>query len=456
MIGIVKYLYIDTNGFLQLRDLKDLPWKELFPDTSEIDLLVAPAIIDELDQFKTSTNERRRKRSRQALQLIDSASENDGLALTIRDTPIKVRIVISTAPPINWNAFPSLDQSRADDQLVAEAKSFGKGAAVLSHDSGPRIRARVAGVDAIKPPDEWLLPEEQTDDQRKVSQLTRDLDRALSTRPRIVAGFDHFEEETGTVRVILPVLPQIDPGLAEELSKKYLSKHKRERLRREGRNNSLMISIGGYSDYEIDEYNREYGKFESGVRDYYRNLHLTVANLGLVAAIGYFVRNESGVEANGLRIEFTLTGAGSLLSNRDVVSGLVGSFELPEPPERPRSQLDMIRDVGIYNIPSLRDHLTPRDPIEFYWFEEPEEIPSLHSAKQSESFRAMREYRDSALVFASPEYPTTLELWLHVSAANLPAPVDAHAKLIFDKQNMKWSDPLVQALISKDLHGIEL
>jgi hypothetical protein len=48
-------LFIDTNGFLQVRDLKDLPWTEVFVGAKHIDIMVAPRVIEELDRHKTST-----------------------------------------------------------------------------------------------------------------------------------------------------------------------------------------------------------------------------------------------------------------------------------------------------------------------------------------------------------------------------------------------------------------
>src|ERR1700694_2150152 len=150
MASDTKILFTDTNGFLQVRDLKDIPWADLFPGVRSIDVMVAPRVIEELDKHKTSTNQRRRDRARHALRLIEKASLEPDLALVIKDAPIRVRVVVSPAPRLNWTAHPNLDPSKPDDQLVAEAISFGNGAAVFSHDSGPRIRARVAKIESYE------------------------------------------------------------------------------------------------------------------------------------------------------------------------------------------------------------------------------------------------------------------------------------------------------------------
>src|ERR1700738_2334826 len=221
MDGETKMLFTDTNGFLQVRDLKDIPWKDLFPGVKAVDVMVAPSVIDELDKHKTGTNQRRRDRARLALQVIEKASRAPELALVLRDDPIRVRIVISTAPRFDWAKHPHLDPANPDDQLVAEALSFGYGAAVFSHDTGPRIRARIAKIEAYEPAVEWLLPVEQTDDQRKITKLESDLKQALSQRPNIFAGFDNFDEATSEIRVILPIVQPLDPQQVQRLAAEY-------------------------------------------------------------------------------------------------------------------------------------------------------------------------------------------------------------------------------------------
>src|SRR5216683_1140686 len=136
MTSEIQTLYADTNAFLQVRDLKDIPWRDMFQGVRAVDVMVAPRVIEELDKHKSSTNQRRRDRARAALQLIDKASREADLSIVIREEPVRVRIVISAAPRFDWASHSILDPAKPDDQLVAEALSYGNGAAVFSHDSG--------------------------------------------------------------------------------------------------------------------------------------------------------------------------------------------------------------------------------------------------------------------------------------------------------------------------------
>ena len=427
-----------------MHDLKDIPWKNLFPGVKAVDVMVAPRVIEELDKHKTSTNQRRRNRARLALQLIAKASLEPGFALVLKEELVRVRIVISTAPRFDWEAYPNFDPAKPDDQLVAEALSFGNGAEVFSHDLGPRIRARLAKIGAYEPCAEWLLPAEQTDDQRKITKLERDLEQALSRSPRIIAGFDNIDEATSEIRVICPVLQPLGPEQAYRLATEYLAKHPRASL--DSTNSKMLLQLGGVSESVARQYYEDYSSFEANIHRYYASLHERIRRMGRAAAIDYFVRNDSGVGAEGLRIEFNLEGPGSLLADREDPALYIGSFEMPAPPEEPRSALDAYINPRALNIAGLRGTMQPRDPVAFYWFERPK-IGANYSAIQCQDFRATREFHDCIFVLTSNDLPVEVGLRLHVSAANIPAPVNVPAKLIVSEEAVEWSHPVVQAIL---------
>lgn len=114
-----QWIFVDTNCFIHLRDLKDLPWGALFSDARWIDIVVAPIVIEELDRFKDDRNGRRRDRARSALNLIEAASTQSGFRLLLKETPIKISLRIANQPRVDWGNLPLLDSARSDDQLVA-------------------------------------------------------------------------------------------------------------------------------------------------------------------------------------------------------------------------------------------------------------------------------------------------------------------------------------------------
>jgi hypothetical protein len=446
-------LFVDTNGFLHLRDLKDLPWHVLFPKAARIDIMIASCVIEELDDFKTGNNGRKRDRARLALKLIEDASKADDLSLILRLDPIEIRIVIASGPPVDWSQMPKLDPAKPDDQLVAEAVACGNGAAVFSHDSGPRIRARIANIEALEPPDDWFLPAEKTDDQRKVSQLERDLERALSTVPRIIVAVDSMKQETGCVDLYVPILPQIEQHVVEYLANAYFAEHPSLRLSAASRDVFGIAAIrmsDSYSEHDVSNYHSKYAKFRENVRSYFANLHKIVARTAYAAPIKYIVKNDSGVAARGLRIDAQLSGEAFLLA--DAEDARLGSLIPPSPPERPKTVRDRLTSqIGDFsNFNSINK---PRDPTKFFWFERPEH-GAIRSALQCEDYRATRVWEDEIWIWVQDQLPFWGNISLHISATNLPTPVNIEAKISMSKRSTDWSDEKVLESLPEALRDL--
>lgn len=442
----ITTLFVDTNVFIQLRDLKDLPWRSLFPEGERIDIIITPRVIEELDKFKISTNGRKRDRARLALKLIEQASTADTLTLTIRASPIAVRIVIADAPPLDWSQLPKLDAAKPDDHLVAEALAFGDGAAVFSHDTGPRIRARLAKVEAIEPPEDWHLPAETTDEQRKIAHLERDLERARNTFPKIVAGFGVAEAQVTSVSFDVPVLAPLNENAVDALTQIYLSRNPRDLLN--GSPSSILHGFAfGHSEQEVESYNRKYEEFRRSVRAHFVDLHKKIAYRALAGRIVYFISNDSGIAASGLRVDTHLSGNASLFSEGSKMTPLI-SLNPPQPPEPPRSLHDMMSRplVDITTINTLQSSMQPRDPTGFYWFSRP--LPgSKDSALQCEDFRATRKWTGDIWIWVTGALPFSGEVVLTVSASNLPAPITATATLVMRQSTATWTNRDVLAML---------
>ena len=455
MASKIIELFIDTNALIHLRDLKDLPWRDIFPDVDRIDIIVASRVIEELDKLKNWNNGRKRDRARLALRLIKSASKADNLTLVIRDKPIEIRIVISIAPPPDWSKTPRLDPLKPDDQLVAEAVSYGNGAVLFSYDTGPRIRAPLADIAAFEPLEGWHLPDEKTDDQRKLTELERNLERALRTSPKITASFGNLDEGASVIEFSVPVLNQIDREMVERLTAAYLADHPQEHLIIRRDQFKLLTGFGdGYTEYDIEKYEKDFATFRHQVREYFERLHEAIHRVAHAAHVNYLIKNDSGVAANGLRIEALLVGEATLLDDEDAVIRFAGTLSPPKPPKKPtnRSPWDLPTSGHL-----MAQHLInkPRDPTQFIWFDRPT-YGSKKSALQCEDFRATREFKDEVLLWIENDTPFSGELSLQISATNLPAPITVMAALSVSERKMDWSDEYVLKLLPasiRDLFG---
>lgn len=203
-------IFTDTNGFIQLRDFKDIAWRELFPKVKHVAIMVARSVVEELDKHKVSTNSRRRDRARAALKLIDQASTAPDRTIELRTEPVTVTLTVVRRIKPDWSSLVDLDQNAPDDRLVATALTYGRGAVLLSHDSGPRISARENGLEAHSPPDSWLLPPQKSDDQRRIGKLESDLKHALTRQPQLQIVFPQSDRKDSITlyRYRLPPLPR--------------------------------------------------------------------------------------------------------------------------------------------------------------------------------------------------------------------------------------------------------
>ncbi len=298
----------------------------------------------------------------------------------------------------------------------------------------------MAGIGAYTPKPEWLLPVEQTDDQRKIKRLERDLEQVLSQTPKIVASIDDVDQTTREVRLFRPVAEPLGQAIVYDLASKVIENNPRTLL--STTKSQMMLGLGAISESDAERYNSSYETFQESVFMFYQNLHDCIARLGKAAKLSYLVRNESGIAAEGLRIEFDLEGEAWLLADRTDAKEYIGDIKLPQAPEAPRSRLDFT-SYPISNIPTFRQAMEPRDPVGFYWFHRPGP-GETHSALQCQDFRATREFRDEIFVLPTGELPVELRLRLHVSAANLPVPVNLSVKLVISDKHVQWSDIIVR------------
>lgn len=177
-------IFVDTNCFLHLRDLKDLPWRSIFPRLKTLEIVVAHVVTDELDRLKTDKTGRLRDRARSALSLIEQTSCEPGMRISLRAAPFEIWFVLDQSPPVDWSAYPRLNSTWPDDQLLAAALSdAGRPTPILlSHDTGPLIRARALGLAALRTPDDWELPPQADKLVQDNARLVRELAAARSTQ----------------------------------------------------------------------------------------------------------------------------------------------------------------------------------------------------------------------------------------------------------------------------------
>ena len=114
--------------------------------------------------------------------------------------------------------------------------------------------------------------------------------------------------------------------LVNNLAKNYLIQHSRAQL--SFAKDRMLLNLGALSETQVKEYNTKFDAFENRVEGFFRNLHDRVRLAGRAVIVPYELQNESGISAQGLRIECSVTGPACLLAARDESPHYV-SFSLP-------------------------------------------------------------------------------------------------------------------------------
>ncbi len=68
----------------------------------------------------------------------------------------------------------------------------------------------MAQIRAYEPPEDWLLPDEQTDDQHKLARVEREVKQAIERVPTVVAGFKGQRDEQSTIVSVQPIVVPLE------------------------------------------------------------------------------------------------------------------------------------------------------------------------------------------------------------------------------------------------------
>lgn len=429
-------LFIDTNCFLQMKDFNQINWRELFPNAEAIALVVCQAVISELDKHKVSTNRRRKDRARKALKQIEQAADQVDMVLPIREKAPKLNLVIWRGKPV-WTDFPDLDPKSADDYLVAAASGTGDGI-VFTHDTWPRIRARLSGVRATSPMEDWLLPAEQTDDQRQITQLKRELEASQNARPKlqIILPFDD------PVTIQIWAVPPLGSDVAGKLADIILRAMPQEQVRVPPlQRYSVLIDPMAITQSMVDAYHQDYSAFASEVLTYFTTLHEKIERHARAQMMPGMIVNTGNVSARDITLEIASTGSLELLASRDDAESILGDIGLPEAPTPPRPRsLDYLPELARF------PERTPLSPTAFYWAKRPDVIGATEAILECKDFRPGREEHLFALLRGRGHLPISGKVSVTISAEHHEA-VCAERYVIFERGFGSWLHSDILALL---------
>lgn len=207
MSNSIVYLFADTNLLFQCRPLEKLDWSA-WNQFDEVRLIVSKPVVREIDYRKNKGNDRVSRRAR-ATSAMFRKMLNDGDKV-VRDSGPRVKLSVEPQHQYTEELEDHLNLHERDDQLIATAYEFAKQhrsdeVRLLTHDTTPLYTARSLGLTADVIPDDWLLPPEKTESEKKLAALQAENERLKKAEPSfMIRCLDSADTEVGRYEISVP------------------------------------------------------------------------------------------------------------------------------------------------------------------------------------------------------------------------------------------------------------
>jgi hypothetical protein len=206
MTSNTLYLFPDTNLFVQCVPLEQINWSSL-GCFDEIQILVSRPVQSEIDNQKNKGRERLGQKARATSSLFREAILDPENCKIVKKGKPLVRLLVKQELKPSAGLGEQLDYQERDDQLVGTAHAFlqlndGADVRVLTHDTGPMASAKMIGVAFTPIPDEWLIPPESSEKEKKIKLLEKEIALLRKAEPDFrIECLDDKGEETDTLEL---------------------------------------------------------------------------------------------------------------------------------------------------------------------------------------------------------------------------------------------------------------
>lgn len=175
MTETVPHIILDTNTLLHFKRPDLLDWKVLL-NAPEVNLVVTPALIDELEAQKTYQNRSRKLKERAHAAIMWISKFIDQTEPQEISPGVKL-VFLRDSPTIHFADY-RLSPTVPDDQLIASALQLQQEAGVsvlfVTNDTGLRLKLPTRGLTAVAPRAADRLPDELDDVEKEAVELGKD------------------------------------------------------------------------------------------------------------------------------------------------------------------------------------------------------------------------------------------------------------------------------------------
>ncbi|MCK5598386.1 hypothetical protein KAI78_02080 [bacterium] len=477
----MKVFFIDTNFFLQCRDYKEIPWKDIAVDASEILILISRPVQGEIDRLKNSGNNRRAKRARAANSFFRQIITNEKKELSFTKDEIKTIFLFSPLYHSDQLTIQNsiLNMSKTDDRIIAEALLYQEKhkedeIILLTHDTIPMVTAASCDLHYVPIPNSWLLPPENDDLSKRILHLEDENRKLRMPLPKVELSSEILGDcEIFKVDIYEELTPEEKGKIIEKLKERYpiydFSDLKDQAMKEQKIEETFKLTYEPPTLKEIDEYiEKEYPRWIENIEKWLSNINWEFSQSSRYLWMMYKLKNNGNSPVENLEIEFKLLGNIQFASKEviDNFQNFTRISPLPKPTEAPRGAwISQEKAIIPEVIKIARNHLSAssypdlsslappkRDRNAFYYKESwPYEA---HSDKiiQCEEFRHQHEEKEFTFLL---HLPTDLEeseiekISCIITGKNLFKPIRDY-RAIKIKYNRKSTFERVSEIIGKD------
>lgn len=383
----MKTLFVDTNLFLQCKPLEELPWQEISDGDDCLLLLISPPVMDEIDHLKSDGNSRRARRAKIANSLFREILRSKIQKKVIRETGPHVEITFSPTLKSKIAKPDSLDLNCMDDKIIYEAYIYAQGSlgvALLTLDTSPMLKAQRCNLKYFEIPDDWLLPPEPDERDKRIFNLETRVNKLEKSYPQIEM---EVQDANGRSIESLYIKVSTYETLSDQKLKELVETvEKRSPLVMEFNSPSKNLRAPNHplalfkppSEEKIKAYKmKEYPEWLDKVKNFYSSLDRRLELPCRHANISFVLKNSGVVPAENVRVKFTALGELLFMHpDNKITYDIFKAF--PPPPSPPEGEWTSygLPFEGFFRSPTTSPNWVPpivnnRDRNSFYWKDRP-------------------------------------------------------------------------------------
>lgn len=301
--------FLDSNVLLHYRHPKDIDWLELF-GAEKVELVVAPCVVDELDEAKWSPRCSQRVQ-RQARKVIKWLETIGGTAARLSGA---VTIVVPIDAPHPDFGKLGLNSASGDDRLLGDVITYahsakgGVAVIVVSGDAGVRMRAQRFRIRAVEPPEDALLPQEPDSSTKKVRALEAQIDALREPLPVLSLGFCSGGKEATLCPFASAAECQADPQSEVERAKQQHPKQSP---------GAVAGVLGLAATLGLAEYNQALDEYYDQCRAFAAERSAYLRSLSMWYPLRLEVHNVGGSPAKAVDVKLHFPGGFDVVEEAD-------------------------------------------------------------------------------------------------------------------------------------------